>query len=92
MAKVQELGMNLNPSRLPKKSVVESKDAEVITNKIHAEIEKKQAIIEEEVVAVKKTSFDFPVPLYKAMKRKLVDEEVSMRDYVIGLIAKDLGL
>ena len=92
MAKVQELGMNLNPARLPKKSVVESNTAEVITNKIHAEIEKKAVIIEDEVVPVKKTSFDFPVPLYKAMKRKLVDEEVSMRDYVINLIAKDLGL
>jgi hypothetical protein len=92
MAKVQELGMNLNPSRLPKKNVVEPKVAEVITNKIHAEIEKKQVIIEEDVVAVKKTSFDFPMPLYKAMKRKLVDDEVSMRDYVIALIAKDLGI
>jgi hypothetical protein len=92
MAKVQELGINLNPSRLPKKSVVEAKVADVITDKIHTDIEKKQAIIEDEAVGIKKTSFDFPLPIYKAMKRKLVDDEVSMRDYVVGLISKDLGL
>lgn len=41
--------------------------------------------------AVRKTSFDFPVALYRSMKIRLAEDGLSMRDYVIGLIEDDLN-
>ena len=131
MSKVTDLGLNLVPSRLPKKNIVETAKAEEIASKIHAivaEPEVIEPIIEKPVVvqpaatpkvpkkqatkaaptppsvkrraartiiedpdAVRKTSFDFPVSLYRSMKIRLAEDGVSMRDYVIGLIEDDLN-
>lgn len=139
MSKVTDLGLNLVPSRLPKKNIVETAKAEEITSKIHAIIEEPAVIEQPEVNtvtpqpevkpkelkkkspkaaatppsrlnrdvpsvkrraartliedpdAVRKTSFDFPVALYRSMKIRLAEEGVSMRDYVIGLIEDDLN-
>ena len=136
MSKVTDLGMNLVPSRLPKKNIVATEKAEEITSKIHAivaepitePIEPTPALIVEKAVepepkvqevkpktqnaklkttpsvkkrsartiiedpdAVRKTSFDFPVALYRSMKIRLAEDGLSMRDYVIGLIEDDLN-
>lgn len=144
MSKVTDLGMNLVPSRLPKKNIVATDKAEEIASKIHAivaepiaepivesapepiiekivekvaepeakiqEIKpKKQNVktpqtilppsvkkrsartIIEDPDAVRKTSFDFPVALYRSMKIRLAEDGLSMRDYVIGLIEDDLN-
>ncbi len=133
MSKVTDLGLNLVPSRLPKKNIVATEKAEEITSKIHAivaeptvveeteeksvevqpeikpeEVKKKVAktaptpgsssikkrtarTIIEDPDAVRKTSFDFPVSLYRSMKIRLAEDGVSMRDYVIGLIEDDLN-
>jgi hypothetical protein len=143
MSKVANLGLNLVPSRLPKKTIVETDKAEEITSKIHT-IVAEPAVIEaippdevakvetpvpveiappvvqpkatkpkvakatstpsvkttkkrtartliEDPDAVRKTSFDFPVTLYRSMKIRLAEDGVSMRDYVIGLIEDDLN-
>ena len=128
MSKVKDLGLNLVPTRLPKKNIVATDKAEEITSKIHA-IVAESAVIEETVEkllvvkpvskpkevskktakttpsvkkrtartiiedpdAVRKTSFDFPVSLYRSMKIRLAEDGVSMRDYVIGLIEDDLN-
>ena len=141
MSKVTNLGLNLVPSRLPKKNIVETAKAEEIASKIHAivseeAISNEQNAIEQEAKveqtvetvpveqpkvaktkvakttsstpsvkaakkrtartliedpdAVRKTSFDFPVALYRSMKIRLAEDGVSMRDYVIGLIEDDL--
>ena len=136
MSKVTDLGLNLVPTRLPKKNIVETDKAEEITSKIHAivaeptvieetiekpvvsqpetklkEVKKKVAktaptpssrdasttkkrtarTIIEDPDAVRKTSFDFPVSLYRSMKIRLAEDGISMRDYVIGLIEDDLN-
>jgi hypothetical protein len=150
MSKIANLGLNLVPSRLPKKNIVETDKAEEITSKIHAivsdeaigneqeAISKRQETMGEEKVenvetlvesipteqpkvakpkiaktistpsvksakkrtartiiedpdAVRKTSFDFPVTLYRSMKIRLAEDGISMRDYVIGLIEDDLN-
>ena len=128
MSKVKDLGLNLVPTRLPKKNIVETDKAEEITSKIHAivaepavieetvekqvvekpaskpkEVKKKEVkttssvkkrtarTIIEDPDAVRKTSFDFPVSLYRSMKIRLAEDGVSMRDYVIGLIEDDLN-
>lgn len=135
MSKVTDLGLNLVPSRLPKKNIVATEKAEEITSKIHAIVpepeeqrakDKKQEAkgnepkvkvkktskpvsntassrdisavkkrtartIIEDPDAVRKTSFDFPVSLYRSMKIRLAEDGVSMRDYVIGLIEDDLN-
>lgn len=138
MSKVKDLGLNLVPSRLPKKNIVATEKAEEITSKIHA-IAPEPAVVEEIIEnpvvtppepqpkevkkkvektptttaaksrdassvkkrttrtiiedpdAVRKTSFDFPVALYRSMKIRLAEDGVSMRDYVIGLIEDDLN-
>lgn len=41
-------------------------------------------------VRMKKTSFDLPLGLYKAIHRRLLDEDRSFKDYVLGLIQKDM--
>ncbi len=138
MSKVTDLGLNLVPTRLPKKNILAEDKAEEITSKIHAFAPEEvvgEAIIENPVLtspetptkevkkkvsktsstpsaksrdvisvkkrtartiiedpdAVRKTSFDFPVALYRSMKIRLAEEGVSMRDYVIGLIEDDLN-
>lgn len=144
MSKVTDLGMNLVPSRLPKKNIVATDKAEEIASKIHAIVaepiaepapepavekivetviepepkiqeivpntrDKKQntktqtaklppsvkkrsaRTIIEDPDAVRKTSFDFPVALYRSMKIRLAEDGLSMRDYVIGLIEDDLN-
>lgn len=137
MSKVTDLGMNLMPSRLPKKNIVATEKAEEITSKIHAivaepvaepiteptpepvvekavepeskvqevkpktqnakpktapSVKKRSArTIIEDPDAVRKTSFDFPVALYRSMKIRLAEDGLSMRDYVIGLIEDDLN-
>ncbi len=138
MSKVKDLGLNLVPTRLPKKNIVATDKAEEITSKIHAiaseptvieeivenpvvtppeptpkEVKKKVTktpptpstksrdtssvkkrtarTIIEDPDAVRKTSFDFPVSLYRSMKIRLAEDGVSMRDYVIGLIEDDLN-
>lgn len=141
MSKVTDLGMNLVPSRLPKKNIVETSKAEEIASKIHAivaeptpeptpepvaekvvvpeitpmpvvqeaKIKEPPAKTQKTIVAppsvkkrsartiiddpdaVRKTSFDFPVTLYRSMKIRLAEDGLSMRDYVIGLIEDDLN-
>ena len=138
MSKVTDLGMNLVPSRLPKKNIVETSKAEEIASKIHAivveptpepvveivvvpeiapipivqeakikeplakktqktivappSVKKRSArTIIDDPDAVRKTSFDFPVTLYRSMKIRLAEDGLSMRDYVISLIEDDLN-
>ena len=138
MSKVTDLGMNLVPSRLPKKNIVETSKAEEIASKIHAIVAEPtpEPVVEKIVVpeiapmpivqeakikeplakktqktivappsvkkrsartiiddpdAVRKTSFDFPVTMYRSMKIRLAEDGLSMRDYVIGLIEDDLN-
>ncbi|MBL7817777.1 MAG: hypothetical protein JNL70_22405 [Saprospiraceae bacterium] len=152
MSKIKDLGLNLVPTRLPKKNIVETAKAEEIATKIHSPVveppvqstepvvpdsepiltEKSEIITKPETEqpkstpksaipkntnktkesnqlvkstikkrvartliedpnAVRKTSFDFPVALYRAMKIRLAEDGVSMRDYVIGLIEDDLN-
>ena len=93
MTKVNDLGLNLNPTKLPKKDIVEAEKAENIAKKVHPSTAKKTVVTPEIIEElVKKTSFDFPISLYKMMKKRLVDDDISMRDYVMDLIKKDLGV
>ncbi|WP_132055345.1 hypothetical protein [Pseudocnuella soli] len=45
----------------------------------------------EEIENEVRTSLDMPVKLHKAMRRLLLEEELTMKQYVIHLIIKDLG-
>lgn len=42
------------------------------------------------VEKLRKTSFDLPVGLYKAIHRRLLDEDRSFKEYILGLIEKDM--
>ena len=40
---------------------------------------------------VKRVTIDFPVSLYKMIRSKTVEEEITLKDYFIGLSEKDLN-
>lgn len=50
-----------------------------------------ESVQEELEGRVKKTSFDLPIGLYKAIHRRLLDEDRSFKEYVLGLIESDMS-
>mgnify|MGYP002624033264 CR=1 FL=1 len=76
----------LKSSLIKKKPIIEEKEAQAVVQKVHEPPSVKDK--EEETV---KTSVDFRVSLYQAMKIKLVQERMSMREYLEGLIEADMG-
>jgi hypothetical protein len=73
--------------------VVEEKPVQkVIVTKNTKEISK-EIIIEEPVnEPITRLSIDVTKEMHKAMKMKVIETEQSIRDYVVSLVKKDLGL
>lgn len=68
------------PTETPKKAVAKKEIvAEVTENPIVNEV-------------ITRLSIDVPKDIHKKMKLKVIDTEQSIRDYVINLIKKDLGV
>ncbi|MEO1516888.1 MAG: hypothetical protein AAFV95_17835 [Bacteroidota bacterium] len=76
--------------RKPKKSKppIDVKAAESVSQ------QQTVAVPEEKEVElpVKRTSYNWPLPVYEAMRRHCFDQRISMRDYLMELVKKDLGL
>ncbi|MEL6257322.1 MAG: hypothetical protein AAFR87_35340, partial [Bacteroidota bacterium] len=45
---------------------------------------------EPELEKVKKISVDFPISLYKRVKSKAIEEEITLKGYFLRLVEKDL--
>lgn len=43
-----------------------------------------------ETKRISRTTFDFPTPIHRAMKRAAADEYTTLKNYVVMLIRKDL--
>ena len=71
---------------IQKKPVIEEDKAEQVTQEIHASHSRK-----EKPEATIKTSVDFRKSLYKAMKVKLIEHEMTMREYLESLIETDIN-
>lgn len=78
----------LKSSLIRKRPIIEENEAQEAVEKIHQPTpEKKQEEPEEETV---KTSVDFRKSLYKSMKIKLIEEGMTMRQYLEKLVDADI--
>lgn len=50
---------------------------------------KKEMALEE---PTRRTTIDIPESIHKQIKRNLVDKDTTMKDYVLDLVKKDLGI
>lgn len=72
----------LKSGLIKKKPIITEKNAQKVVEKIHQQPKEENTI---------KTSVDIRKTLYKAMKRKLLDDEITMRQYLEKLIEADLN-
>lgn len=82
MSKKDTLKANL----IRKKPIIQEEEAAKVVKQVH---KPKPEETEEEPTT--KTSVDIRKSLYKAMKIKLLDEEITMRQYLERLIEADLN-
>lgn len=47
-------------------------------------------VVKKEEKRISRTTFDFPTPIHRAMKRAAADEYTTLKNYVVMLIRKDL--
>ena len=80
---------DLKSSLIKKKPVIEETQAQSVVERIHEPSSQPKKNQEEETV---KTSVDFRVSLYKAMKIKLIQDGKSMREYLEALIEADMKI
>ncbi len=63
--------------------------ADSIVKRIHEKpADEKEKVVEETA----RTTFDFPKTLYKQIKLRTVELDMSIKDYLVGLAKKDLGI
>jgi hypothetical protein len=86
MSKKDDLKAGLITKKsIKKKPVIEEGKAEAATRKIH------KATDDPKAEPTTKTSVDIRKSLYKAMKLRLIEKEMSMRDYLESLIEADIN-
>lgn len=56
---------------------------------VPASNQKKETVPEE---PTRRTTIDIPESMHKQIKRRLVDKDTTMKDYVLELVKKDLGI
>lgn len=91
MAKVNKLKQGLG--NLKKKPIITEKSAEQITEKVHGveKVEKTKEVPKKEPREVYiKTTIDFPKSFHREMRKRLIDVDLSMKDYVLKLIEIDI--
>lgn len=95
MAKVNTLKQGLG--NLKKKPIITEKTAEKITEKVHGtKTEKKPRAAskkppkKEQREVYIKTTIDFPKSFHREMRKRLIDVDLSMKDYILKLIEIDL--
>ncbi len=100
MAKVNQLKAGLGT--LKKKPIITEKTAEKITEKVHGvEKTKARTVSKKEPKREPKkkpkprevyikTTIDFPKSFHKEMRKRLIDVDLSMKDYVLRLIEIDI--
>ena len=53
------------------------------------ETEQSKQVVQE---STKRTTVDIPEGLHKQIKRRLIDKELTIKDYILDLVKKDMGL
>ena len=92
--------LRLAPKVELKKSEPNALVTEQLVNAIHNEPEPKPAVVvaeptpepvPEPIVETKRITLDIPVDLYRDLKMNVFDRSITLRRYLLDLIAKDLG-
>ncbi|WP_052600108.1 hypothetical protein [Aureispira sp. CCB-QB1] len=97
MAKKRTGLANTLNTNLGKKVELKKKDlnldkVEKVSEKIHTDtpIEKKE--VEKEKVILQKMTIEVPKTLHKQIKVKVAQDGLKIKDYIIQLVQKDLGI
>ena len=80
---MDELGEDVNETPI-KKNLPDTDANKKIAEQEHGKTEKKSA------KRITRTTFDFPTPIHQNMKKAAADEFLSLKDYVVMLVKKDL--
>lgn len=92
--------LRLAPKVELKKSDTNPTVTEQLTNVLHNEPEPTPVVVakeptplpvQEPVVETKRITLDIPVDLYRDLKMNVFDRSITLRRYLLDLIAKDLG-
>lgn len=78
---------NSQKPSLPSERIVKPKLAAIPENHIPENAKMRESIRKEPFV---RTTIDIPKSWHKAIKKFLIDEDMSMKDYLQGLLEKDL--
>lgn len=79
--------MKLAPKLNLKKIEPDIQATEQIVEKLHREPEVEQIATHD----MKRITLDVPIDLYKGMKMKVFDNGITLKRYILDLVAKDLG-
>lgn len=86
------MAKNLDPNKLltSVKKENTSNVADIIVKRIHekAAAKKGKSIAEETT----RTTIDIPKNMYKQIRLRIVELDLSIKDYVLGLVKEDLGI
>lgn len=80
---MDELGDDLNETPI-KKALPDTDAIKQIAKQEHGKEVKKP------VKRITRTTFDFPTPIHQNMKKAAADEYLSLKDYVVMIVKKDL--
>ena len=91
--------LRLAPKVELKKSDTNPLITEQLANAIHNEpmpapiavVTTEPTAVQEPVVETKRITLDIPVDLYRDLKMNVFDRSITLRRYLLDLIAKDLG-
>ncbi len=81
--------MKLAPRVELKKNEPDLQATEQIVEKLHRELTPEPEQVA--TVDMKRITLDVPIDLYKGMKMKVFDNGITLKRYILSLVAKDLG-
>lgn len=85
MSKKDDLSRDLNRGRIIKKAIdtTEEKATKIVKKVVNVEKEPEKLI---------RTTMDLPKHIHRAIKMKSASDGISLKDYIISLVKKDLDL
>ena len=86
---MDELGEDLNDAPI-KKALPDTDVIKKIAKKEHNQTEEVVPKPKKPMKRITRTTFDFPTPIHQNMKKAAADEYLSLKDYVVMVVKKDL--
>lgn len=74
--------LDLSPKKPIKRTSTPSEKTETAVKSIHQPKPQER---------IKRITIDFPISTYKQIRAKTIEEEMTLKEYFIGLVERDLG-